>query len=661
MKKLFNILLVLLLSISLLSCGIKTPTFKDFEDNYVDKLPEKAEDGLTLHCFNWTYNQIKENLSLIAYAGFKNILTMPVQQPKSYGSAWWAFYQPLSFSIGDNSPLGSKQDLIDLCNEAEKYGICILVDAVVNHMANAGDKAKEEDGTPMVDPAVEEYEPILYRNRNQDLDGSGVTFHHNPKAGGTGSETQVYQYGNLPDLNTANPYVQERVLSFFKECIDAGVDGFRFDAAKHVETGQDKDYASNFWKQTLELAKDYYKQKTGDNLYVYGEILGHPSGRLIDVYTSLMRVTDDGFVASFKNCMAQKNASLILNASLKVNDTKKLIAWVESHDEYISGSTHYSDIRVAKYWSVIAAKQGLGGLYLARPSEALTVGEIGSLAFLSENVAIANRFHNRFYNARTFESATDTIYVNEKIKENDQGALIINVDEVDENKAIEVELPHLEDGNYYDSLTGRKIVVYNNKTKIKFDSNGVCIITRSKSLHPSLYVSDTDSLFIDEKEIELKVNNCEEAYYYFNNDINNKQVFDNSININLNDHLINNEVTLNVYVRNGNNEINRILNYKKLEINKDKFNVLNLDPKYLNGEYELYIWSWSPSKWSKDYEIKDGVLLVDTNGMDGFLLAIFEKGYEVKDIYSWDDKVIKQSFDISGDILKKGFVDMKDF
>ncbi|MBQ6036887.1 MAG: hypothetical protein IJL43_06185, partial [Lachnospiraceae bacterium] len=372
------------------------PEVPEFSDHYVDTLPENAEDGLTLHAFNWTYHEILINLENIANAGFKNVLTMPVQQPKGGGSAWWAFYQPLSFSIGDQSSLGSKDELIELCSEAEKLGICILADIVVNHLATTDDEGKEEDGTPTVSPAVAAYEPVVYANRNEDTDGNGVTFHHNKNAKGSGAETQYYPYGNLPDLNTSNAYVQARVLSLLKECIDAGIDGFRFDAAKHVETSDDPDYPSDFWENTLGEAKTYYHEKTGKELYAYGEILNSPTGRSLSLYTDRMRITDDGFIASFKNVFAVKDPKKILEATLKTDDASQLIAWVESHDEYVTTNTHYSNVRIAKYWSVIAAKKGLGGLFLGRPTEELTVGQIGSYGFESEYVAVGNRFHNRF-------------------------------------------------------------------------------------------------------------------------------------------------------------------------------------------------------------------------------------------------------------------------
>ncbi|MBQ7700392.1 MAG: hypothetical protein IJT49_08640 [Clostridia bacterium] len=644
---------------NLFSCGAKLPEFEDFADNYVDALPENAEDGLTLHAFNWTYKQITANLQSIKNAGFKNVLTMPVQQPKSGGASWWAFYQPLSMSVGDASSLGTKEDLKELCDKAEALGICILADIVANHMATTDDEGKEPDGTPAVSPFVEAYEPVLYNNRNTDTDGNGVTFHHNKNAAGSGSETQYYAYGNLPDLNTSNKYVQDRVLSLLKECIDIGIDGFRFDAAKHIETSSDPNYPSDFWENTLDMAKDYYKEKTGKNLYAYGEILGSPSGRDLSCYTCRMLVTDDGYGGRIKNALTSKDPQLFIDAELKTNDPKTLIAWVESHDEYVTSNTHYSDIRIAKIWSVIAAKKGLGGLYLARPTDELTVGQIGSYAYESEYAAVSNRFHNRFYDAESFESADGDCYINEKIKDNDQGALILNVGTVDTEKTVSVSVPHLDDGNYYDALTGNKAVVYNRKAYIKFEANGLAILTRSKSLHPQIEISDRDCSFAGEKTVTVSVKNAQEAYYIFNNEDAKTQI-EGKADVTVSDHVENGVCLLKIYLKNGNNVYERTFTYKKTELKGDLFNVINLDGKYLS-DYEVYIWSWSPGRWSKDYTVQDGVLLVDTEGMTGFLIAVFEKGYEVTDINNWDKNVIKQSTDIKGDALKAGFADMSGF
>lgn len=657
-KTLLCLLLAMLLLFSAFGCK-KAP--KEFEDDYQDRLPENAEDGLTLHAFNWTYHEITINLENIRNAGFKNVLTMPVQQPKGGGASWWAFYQPLSFSIADNSSLGSKEELETLCSEAEKYGICILADVVVNHMANVDDDTKEADGTPTVLPAVAEYEPVIYNNRNEDTDGNGVTFHHDRNASGSGSETQYYAYGNLPDLNTSNAYVQERVLSLLKECIDAGVDGFRFDAAKHIETALDPDYPSDFWDNTLEKAKDYYRSLTGKELYVYGEVLNSPSGRNISCYTDHMRVTDDGFTAQFKSVFATKDPQAILDASLKSPNAGDIIAWVESHDEYVSSNTHYSEVRVAKYWSVIAAKKGLGGLYLARPADDLTVGQIGSYAFESEYVAVSNRFHNRFIYAESYESTDGTCYVNEKILPSDQGVLILNVGEVDPEATVKVAVPHLEAGCYYDSLTGKKVIVSGGVASVQFEPGGLAVITRSKDLHPQLSVSERDCSFAGEKTIVLEAKNSEESYYYFNGASSDTHPFDGKAEIPLSENVKDGKVDLTVVLRAGKNTFEQVLTYTKVQLIEGGFNLINIDKKYLDGDYELYIWSWDPGRWSKDYEIRDGVMIVDTEGMTGFLVAVFEKGYQVANVNKWDPRVIKQSADIKGELLKAGFFDMSGF
>lgn len=653
--------LCLLLPAGLAACGSSLPQFEDFPDTYTDALPADAENGLTLHAFNWTYHQILINLENIRDAGFKNILTMPVQQPKGGGSAWWAFYQPLSFSIGDRSALGTKEELKELCDKAESYGICILADIVANHMAAVDDSAVEPDGTPTVLPAVADYEPVLYANRNEDTDGHGVTFHHNPNAASSGAETQTYPYGNLPDLNTANAYVQEREFALLKECIDVGIDGFRFDAAKHLETSEDPAYASDFWENTVDKAKEYYTQKTGKDLYVYGEILGEPSGRSLSAYTKRMRITDDGFASQFKNAFSLKDPEKIMSASLKTADATQLIAWVESHDEYVSSNTHYSDIRVAKYWSIIAAKKGLGGLYLARPTDELTVGQIGSYAFESEYVAVGNRFHNRFCNAESYESADGTCYVAEKIGEGDQGVLILNLAEADQENYVTVAVPHLEDGNYYDALTGTVAPVKDHKAYVKFDGSGMAVLTRSKDVHPQLEISERDCAFAGEKEILLKAKNADEAWWSVNGKEEKHPFTDGAAAVSLSGLTENGKVDLRVCLRKGVNLLDQTFTYTQVQLIPGKFNVLNLDEQYLNGDYELYIWSWSPGKWSKDYEIRDGVLLVDTTGMTGFLLAAFEKGYQVPNPNAWDSHVLKQSTDIKGDILKAGFVDLSGF
>ena len=325
-------LMPLLLSLTIGLSGCKTPNDSSEEDipetpdGYVDTLPANNE-GTILQAFNWKYSDIKDNMSGIANSGFKVVQTSPVQQPKNGGPNWYSFYQPVSFSIGTNSPLGTKEELKALCDEAERYGVAIIVDIVFNHMANVGDGHLEPDGTPIVSPEVERFEPEIYELRN---DASNPTFHHNPHATGSGAITQYYAYGDLPDLNTANPLVQQRCLSLLKECIDVGVDGFRFDAAKHIETPTDPQYASDFWPNVLGEAKTYYHNKTNEELIAYGEILNDvDGGRKESDYTAYMKITDNGYIADIATSSVQGDATKAANAKYtRSSGPSNIITWV---------------------------------------------------------------------------------------------------------------------------------------------------------------------------------------------------------------------------------------------------------------------------------------------------------------------------------------------
>lgn len=51
-------------------------------------LMDTADGSAILHCFNWSYNNIKANLKDIAEAGYTAVQTSPVQPPKDYNSSW---------------------------------------------------------------------------------------------------------------------------------------------------------------------------------------------------------------------------------------------------------------------------------------------------------------------------------------------------------------------------------------------------------------------------------------------------------------------------------------------------------------------------------------------------------------------------------------------
>ena len=213
-------------------------------------LSKTIEGAQILQCFNWSYQGIKNNMKKIAEQGFTAVQTSPIQSAKegttgkSMSTNWWVYYQPANFKIETNSnnALGTKNDFKAMCDEAHKYGVKVVVDAVLNHMAN--------DGNNTISGVV----PADLRN-----DGScwhSVT--ENTSNWKNRWDITHKCMDGLPDLNTGNSKVQNYEIAFLKECIDCGADGFRFDGAKHIEVPNDNDNAgSNFWSRVLGETTSY--------------------------------------------------------------------------------------------------------------------------------------------------------------------------------------------------------------------------------------------------------------------------------------------------------------------------------------------------------------------------------------------------------------------
>lgn len=616
---------------------------------YVDTLPSDVNDGLILHCFDWTFKQIEDNLDTIASLGYKAVQTSPVTQPKSGGSIWYYFYQPVSYSIATSSPLGGKEELTSLCEAAEERGIAVICDIVFNHMATTG--GTNSDGTPDIDPEVATYEPYIYEHRDE-------LFHHSTD---TSEVTQCYE--GLPDIDTSNPYIQERSLSLLKECIDCGVDGFRFDAAKHIETPDDPYYPSDFWTNTLEVAKDYYSEKTGGTLYAYGEILGAPGyGRSISNYTKLMKVTESSYIDKvYRSLIVNKSASVsaITNTSYDVNSS---ITWVESHDTVLHDETNWTFDQLVMLWAYMVSRQGTQSLFFARTdvdNDSCTVGTIGSYDWNSPYFGQANKFHNRFADAEENRHASNDFYIDERYSSSDAGALIIDVKSAGSGT---VTFNNLPDGTYYDQMTGSEVIVSGSSADITFETSNKSVMFLTKSrpvMTPILTVSHESGTYTEEFTLTLTLENAIDATITIDdgepihwNDTYSLVIGDDE-----------GEVTnISIWYTSGTSEGTKELVFTKLTLIEGYFNIINLDPTCLS-DYELYVWSWYPNSWSKPYiyDEESGYLLIPNEtleGLEGFLLALFTKGHEITNTSSWDSACLKQTADIDP---SAGYFDASNF
>ena len=477
-------------------------------------LRDKVGDGVMLHAFNWSYNTIKENLPAIAAAGYTTVQTSPVQQPKDYSTSgdvtgqWWKLYQPISFHIAEQSWLGTKDDLKSLCDEADKYGIKIICDIVSNHIANA-----DETRPDSVSNQVKKYEPEFYKKRR--------TYTRTYKGDANDSSVQAVVQGHVskcPDLVTNDTAVQTYIINLLKECIDCGVDGFRFDAAKHIETEDDGEYASDYWKNITTSASSYYTQKTGDDLYIYGEILNNcGADRSYSSYTKYINVTDNRTGDAVLYNVTKGKASTATNAKYKSGvAASNAVLWSESHDTYEgnSGSSGYSntssvsDEDVVKAWAIVASRKDSTALFFARPGTALMGGVSTDTTYKSTAVSEINKFHNLFVGqSEKLGSSGDIAYV----ARGTSGIVLSNCKGT--NASVSISGTGLADGKYTDTVSGAEFTVANGVLTGSIGKTGVAVVYNGTTTPKAINSVESGSFRGDTMTLTLGLENATSGTY----------------------------------------------------------------------------------------------------------------------------------------------------
>ena len=477
-------------------------------------LRDKVGDGVMLHAFNWSYNTIKENLPAIAAAGYTTVQTSPVQQPKDYSTSgdvtgqWWKLYQPISFHIAEQSWLGTKDDLKSLCDEADKYGIKIICDIVSNHIANA-----DETRPDSVSNQVKKYEPEFYKKRR--------TYTRTYKGDANDSSVQAVVQGHVskcPDLVTNDTAVQGYIINLLKECIDCGVDGFRFDAAKHIETEDDGEYASDYWKNITTSASSYYTQKTGDDLYIYGEILNNcGADRSYSSYTKYINVTDNRTGDAVLYNVTKGKASTATNATYKSGvAASNAVLWAESHDTYegnsgssgFSNTADVSDEDVVKAWAIVASRKDSTALFFARPGTALMGGVSTDTTYKSTAVSEINKFHNLFVGqSEKLGSSGDIAYV----VRGTSGIVLSNCKGT--NASVSISGTGLADGKYTDTVSGAEFTVANGVLTGSIGKTGVAVVYNGTTTPKAINSVESGSFRGDTMTLTLGLENATSGTY----------------------------------------------------------------------------------------------------------------------------------------------------
>ena len=509
-KKIIAIGVVLALIIAIVAIVPNWPTKAVGQSNTVPAAGQQSniQDGVTLHCWNWSYKNIEANMELIAEQGFTAIQTSPIQQAKeattgrAVGSNWWVYYQPMGFHIDNTgtSALGTKAEFESMCETAHKYGIKVIVDVVANHLGN---QTSNNLANTIIDDL--KYDSSCWHNIY--VNTSDYSSRYN---------ITQYCMGGLPDLNTGSDKVQGYVLNFLKECIDAGVDGFRFDAAKHIETPNDSrnNCGSDFWPTVINGATEYASNTRGIDLYCYGEILDQTDSNAslpIESYTQYMSITDNQQGNNLRSYINSRNASGAGSSYYcKPTTPDKLVLWAESHDTYADGSSAGVSVEVInKTWALVAARSEAMGLYFARPySTGSMLGAGDKTGWSYDEVGVINQFHNAFVGTSEYMSSENGIAYCER---GDAGVVLVNCNGT--NASVNVAAHTMKNGTYIDQITGGTFTVSGGRIKGNIGNTGIAVVY-NVSKEPAINISQEGGNFSsDVLTVTVSVTNATSGSY----------------------------------------------------------------------------------------------------------------------------------------------------
>ncbi len=451
-RKVFNSIkkriMCIMLALCMVISGFVSVPVTSQAASYDYDLADSIQEGVILHCFNWKYNDIKAELQNIAAAGFTSVQTSPAQ-PSVKSGIWYWLYQPLGFYAATND-LGTKAELQSLCQEAEKYGINVIVDVVANHLA--GD----------------------HTNIQSDLKDSQYWHTYGTVSNWADRYQVTHGEIGMPDINSEHSYVQTLVSNYISELQSIGVDGIRWDAAKHIGLPSE---GCNFWPAV-----------TSQGLYHYGEILVGPDDRssgnegLMKEYTNYMTVTDSTYGKTLRDALASGTVPTAFgNWAARGISNDKLIYWSESHDTWSNNqdwgySNGMSQNVIDRAYAIAASRNDITALYFSRPSstnkESIYAGQKGSTHFTSTEVAAVNHFHNAMNGQADYYTTGNNCAAVCR----ETGAVVV----AGSGSNFTVTVPNggstTQPGTYYDAITGEKWTVTSTTMTGKIGSTGIVVL-----------------------------------------------------------------------------------------------------------------------------------------------------------------------------------------
>jgi len=216
------------------------------------------------HAFDQAFADVETFVCELARQGYSHVQIAPAQKSNP-SQEWWARYQPVDYGVIEGK--GSEADLRSLVSRAHSCGVKVVADVVFNHMADL----PQFHGLDFPSIDHTNFHP---RCDIDYADGNRTT------------ELDCW-LGTLPDLDQSKPAVPAAHEAHLLKLLDVGIDGFRFDAAKHMPTA------------ALQRYLDFIRDQSGGTAWSYLEVIEDADTKASD-YTPVAPVTDFALYGSMK-------------------------------------------------------------------------------------------------------------------------------------------------------------------------------------------------------------------------------------------------------------------------------------------------------------------------------------------------------------------------
>ncbi len=181
----------------------------------------------SVQMFHWKWTDIARECS--SFLGPQGFGAVQISPPASalQGTAWWDIYQPVDFT-SLSSKMGTEAQLQSMINTCHAAGVRVYVDVVGNHLAAGSGKST----------AGVAYNAATFsypRFGSNDFHPACDIVDADYGTPGNRSNVMNCRLVKLPDLKTESAYVRAELVTYLKKLLAMGADGFRFDAAKHMQ------------------------------------------------------------------------------------------------------------------------------------------------------------------------------------------------------------------------------------------------------------------------------------------------------------------------------------------------------------------------------------------------------------------------------------------